>query len=67
MIGGFDKMPLKFVCDQYNLRCCIDFCTHGDAVLDQIITDSDSKRLPPLIGNEDDHCAVYMKSVTVKC
>ena len=70
VIGDFNKMPLEFLCNQFNLKCCIDFCTRGDAVLDQIITDIDGytapEALPPLIGNEDDHCAVYMKSVTVK-
>ena len=38
--------------------------------MDQIFTDIDDysapEALPPLIGNEDDHCGVYMKGVTVK-
>ena len=72
MIGDFNKMPLEFLCNQFNLRCCIDFCTRGDEVLDQIITDTcidgytAPEALPPLIGNEDDHRAIYMKSVTMK-
>ena len=70
VIGNFNKMPLEFLCNQSYLRCCIVFCTRGDAVLNQIITDIDNYAAPealtPLIGNEDDHCAVYMKSVSVK-
>lgn len=70
MVGDFNKMPLEFLCKQFNMKCCINFCTRGDAILDQIVTDIDSytnpEALPPLIGNEDDHCAVYMQGVKVK-
>ena len=55
--GDFDQLPLDFFCKQFNVRCCVDFCTRGNAVLDQIITDIDQYpkpiKLPPLVGNEE--------------
>ena len=68
--GDFNQLPLDFFCKQFNVRCCVDFCTRGNAVLDQIITDIDQYpkpiKLPPLVGNEEDHCGILMGSTKIK-
>ena len=65
LVGGdFNHMPLDELTVQFNLCKKIDFTTRGDAILDQILTDVDDYRspscLPPLLGNETDHCCVHL-------
>ena len=62
--GDFNHMPLDELTVQFNLCKKIDFTTRGDAIQDQILTDVDDYRsplcLPPLLGNETDHCCVHL-------
>ena len=53
-----------------NLNCCVDCYTRGTAILNQILSDVDQYdkpvELPPLLGNETDHCGIFVGSVRVK-
>ena len=48
----------------------MDFYTRGNAILDQILSDVDQYdkpvELPPLLGNENDHCGILVGIVPVK-
>ena len=70
LIGDFNQLPLEFFSKQFNLKCCVDFYTRGTAILDQILSDVDQYdkpvELPPLLGNENDHCGIFVGSVRVK-
>ena len=48
----------------------MDFYTRGTAILNQILSDVDQYdkpvELPPLLGNENDHRAIFVGSVRVK-
>ena len=70
LVGDFNRIPLDFFCKQFNMKCCVDFCTRGNAILDQIVTDlyqyPTPVPLPSLAGNEEDHCGISMGSTMIK-
>ena len=65
--GDFNRLPLKQLCEQFNLTERVNFSTRGDAVLDQIITDireyKDAQELPPITQEKVDHCAILLTGV----
>lgn len=70
LVGDFNQIPLDFLCSQFNLQRKIDFSTRGNVILDQILTDvnnySVATKLTPLIGNENDHCGVFLDCSKVR-
>jgi hypothetical protein len=68
--GDFNCISLDFFCAQFRLACCVHFSTRKDACLDQILTNIDRPitpvKLPPLVGNEDDHCGIFMGSMCIQ-
>ena len=52
------------------MKCCVDLCTRGNAIPDQIVTDlyqyPRPVPLPSLAGNEEDHCGIFMGSTMIK-
>jgi hypothetical protein len=69
LAGDFNNMPLHDFTGQFDLKPCVDFHTRGNATLDQILTDipayGTAIKLPPLIGNENDHCGILLQSATM--
>ena len=62
LVGDFNRIPLEFFCSEFNLMPCINFATRGVHTLDQILTNAKYPapvKLPSLVGNENDHCAVF--------
>ena len=62
--GDFNRMPLHDLSVQFNISAQVNFPTRGDATLDQILTDIEHYEqalcLPPLSGNERDHCCIHL-------
>ena len=56
------------VCKSFQLHKLVNFNTRQAATLDNIYSDltdyskNEVQKLPPLIGNEGDHCCIYMPS-----
>ena len=70
LTGDFNRMPLDGLCAQFKLNKCVGFFTYQNSILDQILTDIDeypsAVKLPPLVGNENDHCGIYLGSIFVR-
>ena len=69
--GDFNRMNLDGLCAQLKLNKCVVFFTYQNSIFDDhILTDIDeypsAVKLPPLVGNENDHCSIYLGSIFVR-
>ena len=64
LCGDFNHMELNDLAIQSQLTKAMQFATRVTAYLDQILTDisqyQPAVKLPPLIGNEQDHCCIHL-------
>ena len=68
LCGDFNHLNMEATCEAFKLRKLVDFATRQGAHLDNIYSDiveynkQTVQNLPPLIGNEEDHCCLYLPS-----
>jgi exonuclease III len=66
LCGDFNHLDLSTVCESFKLHKLVNFSTRQGSILDNIYSDilqytkSEPAKIAPLIGNEADHCCIFI-------